>query len=371
MARLKIGVIGCGAIAQIQHLPHLRELDAEFEIGGLADLSPKLLETVGTEYGVASSRRFVNYHDMLQTDIDGVIVCPSVSHAPPTIAAAEAGKHVFVEKPMCTMVREAEAMVAAADKAGVLIMVAYMKRHEPAYRFAQERVRSMSDVRFIQVNHLHPDNNLHTSEFKVHRFNDLPREVLEESRRRERGLIAEALSYSDPASLPEGIAHAYNLILGSMIHDIGNLHGMFGTPARVLSSEIWLDGRAVSTVLDYGNERRAVASWVDLPELWDFKETLEVYGSRERVIVSFPTGFSRGLPSYVTLHGMDEDRTPWRREYAWHDNPFKLELQHFGECIRTGRQPITPGREAVADIQLVRDIVRTYLQHEEASGHGA
>ena len=82
MARLKIGVIGCGAIAQIQHLPHLRELDAEFEIGGLADLSPKLLEAVGTEYGVPRERRFLDYHDLVRSDIDGVIVCPSVSHAP-------------------------------------------------------------------------------------------------------------------------------------------------------------------------------------------------------------------------------------------------------------------------------------------------
>ena len=147
-----------------------------------------------------------------------------------------------------------------------------------------------------------------------------------------------------------------------MIHDIGNLHGLFGPPKRVLSAEIWLDGRAVSTVLDYGSDRRGVVSWVDLPELWDFKETLEVYGSRERVLVSFPTGFSRGLPSYVTLHGMDADRTPWRKEFSWHDNPFKLELQHFGHCIRTGQPPLTPGRDVIADIQLVGDIVRTYLE---------
>jgi Oxidoreductase family, NAD-binding Rossmann fold len=52
-------------------------------------------------------------------------------HAAPSIAAAEAGKHVFVEKPLCTTVREAEAMVAAADRAGTLSMVVYMKRHEP------------------------------------------------------------------------------------------------------------------------------------------------------------------------------------------------------------------------------------------------
>ena len=258
-------------------------------------------------------------------------------------------------------------MVEAAERAGVTLMVAYMKRHEPAYRFAQRQVAGMSDVRFVQVNHLHPDNDLHTAEFKVHRFGDIPAEVRTRWQTEQAALIAEALGYPDGGAVPDAISHAYNLILGSMIHDIGNLHGLFGPPRQVLSAEIWLEGRAVSTVLDYGDQRRAVVSWIDLPELWDFKETLEVYGSRERVLVSFPTGFARGLPSYVTLHGMDADRTPWRREYAWHDNPFKLELQHFGECIRTGRLPLTPGREAIADIRLVGDIVKTYLRSRETS----
>jgi predicted dehydrogenase len=362
VARLKIGVIGCGAIAQIQHLPHLRELDDQFTIGGLADLSPRLLEAVGSAYGVPPERRFLDYHDLVRSDIDAVIVCPSGSHAAPSIAAAEAGKHILVEKPMCTTVAEAEAMVEAAERAGVMLMVAYMKRHEPAYRFAQQRVQQMADVRFIQVNHLHPDNDLHTAEFKVYRFDDVPSSVRSAAQAEQQSLIAQALGYPDAASLPPAMAHAYNLILGSMIHDIGNLHGLFGPPQAVLSAEIWLAGRGVNTVLDYGDGRRAVVSWVDLPELWDFKETLEVYGSRERVLVSFPTGFARGLPSYVTLHGMDPDRTPWRREYSWHDNPFKLELQHFGECIRTGQPPLTPGREAIDDIRLVGEIVKTYLR---------
>lgn len=362
MARLKIGIIGCGAIAQIQHLPHLRELDDQFAIGGLCDLSAQLVARVGEEYGVPAGRRFTDYRELVRSDIDAVIVCPSGSHAAPSIAAAEAGKHILVEKPMCTTVAEAEAMVAAADKSGVILMVAYMKRHEPAYRFAQARARAMGDVRFIQVNHLHPDNGLHTAEFKVHRFDDLPagtRERWQEERLR---LVGEALGYPAGAAIPEDIDFAYNIILGSMIHDIGNLHGIFGPPQRVLSAEIWQNGRAISTVLDYGGDKRAVCSWVDLPELWDFKETLEIYGSRERVLVSFPTGFARGLPSTVTLHGMDADRAAWRQEYQWHDNPFKIELEHFGDCIREGRQPSTPGREAIADVALVGAIVRTYLK---------
>jgi predicted dehydrogenase len=94
---------------------------------------------------------------------------------------------------MCTTVREAEAMVAAAERAGVILMVAYMKRHEPAYNFAQQRVAEMQDVRFIQVNHLHPDNDLHTAEFSVRRFDDIPSHVRANWQVEQAALIAEAI----------------------------------------------------------------------------------------------------------------------------------------------------------------------------------
>ncbi len=151
---------------------------------------------------------------------------------------------------MCTTSREAEAVVAAAERAGVIQMVAYMKRHEPAYRFAQQRVAEMSDVRFIQVNHLHPDNDLHTAEFTVRRFDDILGHVRADWQVEQASLIAEALDNRLGGTVPDAIARAYNLILGSMIHDIRNLHGLLGPPRRVLSSKISLDGRAVSTPLD-------------------------------------------------------------------------------------------------------------------------
>jgi predicted dehydrogenase len=360
--RLKVGVVGCGAIAQIQHLPHLRELAGEFEIAGLCDLSPKLLATLGAEYGVPPERRFRDHHDLVRSDLDAVIVCPTGSHAAASIAAAEAGKHVLVEKPMCTTVAEAEAMVAAAEKARTVLMVAYMKRYDPAYRYAQARVREMSDVRFIQVNHLHPDNSLHLAEYRLHRFDDVPVPAREAAETEHRRGIADALGHGDPEAVSPAIARAYSTILGSMIHDIGNLHGLFGPPARVLSSEIWAEGRGISAVLEYAGEKRAICTWVDLPELWDFRETLEVYGSRERVLATFPTGFARGLPSTVTLHGMDADRTPWRKELSWHDNPFLLELREFRDCVLQGKKVETDGRGAIHDIALVRDIVLAYLK---------
>jgi len=361
MARLKVGIIGCGAIAQIQHLPHLRELPDEFEIAGLCDLSPRLLESLGEAYDVAPERRFVDYHDLLESDAAAVIVCPFGSHAPTSIAAALAGKHVLVEKPMCTTVEEAEAMVQAAEAAGVVLMTAYMKRYDPGYLFARARVREMGDVRFVQVNHLHPDNSLHVAEFRVRRFDDLPQATAAATTVELREAAARTLGFASSSSAPPAALGAFFTILGSMIHDIGNLHGLFGPPERVVSTDLWAEGRGITTVLAYPDEKRAVCTWVDLPDLWDFRETLEVYGSRERVLVSFPTGFSRGLPTDVTVLGMDEDGMPWRKGYAWHDNPFKLELQHFRRCVLEGRSPETDGRSTIADIALVRDIVLSYL----------
>jgi predicted dehydrogenase len=361
MTRLKIGVLGCGAIAQVQHLPHLNELDDQFEIAALCDLSPKLLRLVGEEYRVAPERRFTDYGEMLRSDVEAVIVCPSADHAAPSIAAAEAGKHVFVEKPMCTTRAQAEAMVAAAEKAGVVMQVGYMKRHEPAYRYAKERVAEMSDVRFVQVNHLHCGNDRHLADFRFHRADDLPPRqppTLQERRRR----VAEAMGLADPDRLDETALSAFQTVLGSFIHDIGNLSGLFGPPTRVVSTELWNRGRGITTVLEYPDEKRAVCSWVSLPELWEFTETLEVYGSRERVLVSFPTGFSKGAPSTVTLLAAGADGHPYRKQLTWRDNPFKLEIQHFRECILTGTQPITPGRDAIADVALVADIVKAWVE---------
>jgi predicted dehydrogenase len=361
VSKLKLGLIGGGAIAQIQYLPILSAHPDMYEIGGVADLSPKLLSALGERYRIPEERLFTDYADLLKSDVDAVVVCNSGSHAPPAIAAAEAGKHVLVEKPMCTTVAEAEAMVAAAEKAGVTLMVAYMKRYDPAYRYAKDRIAEMSDVRFIQVNHLHPDNSLHVAEFNVIRFSDVPADSFASAAGGHAAQVAETLGYASADEMPAAMLNAYTIVLGSMIHDIGNLHGVFGPPLKVLSAEIWADGRGITTTLEYPEGKRAVCTWIDLPELWDFRETFEVYGSRDRVIATFPTGFSIGQPSTVTQYGMDEDSTPWRKELSWHENAFDLELAHFRDCVLNGKQPETPGRTGVADIALVGDIIKTYL----------
>src|SRR5690242_5370932 len=117
--RLRVGVIGCGLIAQVMHLNYLRELDDRFEIAALCDLSEEARGFAGREYGVAE--QFASWQELIQRPLDAVIVLTSGSHAPIAIAAAAVGLHVLVEKPMCFSVVEAQQMIAAAERAGTIL----------------------------------------------------------------------------------------------------------------------------------------------------------------------------------------------------------------------------------------------------------
>src|SRR5438045_9687038 len=97
--RLKIGVIGCGLIAQVMHLHYLRELSDRFEIAALCDLSADVREACAREYGVPA--QFERWQDLVAHGLGAVFVLSSGRHAPTALAAAKAGRHVRVAKPVC------------------------------------------------------------------------------------------------------------------------------------------------------------------------------------------------------------------------------------------------------------------------------
>lgn len=357
MDRIRIGVIGCGAIAQIQHLPHIAELRDRYELAGLCDASAKLVDFIGEMYHVPSRARVTRYQDLLDLDLDAVLLCFADPKTDTAVAALNAGKHVFIEKPMCFSVREADRIIGAAEASGKTLMVGYMKQHDPGYQFARNEVLAMPDIRFIQANHLHCGNDRHLAEFTLYAFDDIPGEVIEDTAARRERAIREAIG-----DAPEAARRIFFSLSGSMIHDISSLRGLFGPPERVVSAEVWRGGSSVTTVLAYENDARCAATWTSLPELHDFRETLEVFGAGRRVGIRFPTGFDRGLPSPVTVQGMDGEQ-PWTKELVVNkQNAFKLELIHFHECVVKGERPITDGYGARQDHALCRDIVHAYMR---------
>src|SRR5919205_4036581 len=92
--RIRMGVAGCGEIAQIMHLPFLAELRDLFEVRAVCDISPGLVETVGDIFHVP--HRYTSYADLIaRDDVDAVAIL-TPDHAPIALMAAEAGKHIFV-----------------------------------------------------------------------------------------------------------------------------------------------------------------------------------------------------------------------------------------------------------------------------------
>ena len=358
MSRVRIGVIGCGAIAQVHHLPNLTALHREFEVPIVCDLSRGAAETVSKRFHVP---KFVtDYNELLSTDVDAVLLCHGDPKTQVALAAFEAGKHVFIEKPVCFSLQEMDAMLTAQRNAGTVAQAGYMKVHDPAFQLAKREVDTMESYRFVQINHLHPNNSLHLSQFDVERFNDVPADAFKPAGEARDIALSQAIG-----DVPPEARGAFFLLSGSMIHDIYSLRVMLGSPSEVISAEVWSGGRGVSIVFAYPNGARCVATWVDLPDLWDFRETLEIYGDNKRVIVSYPTGFSRGILSEVTIHGIDADGTTYSKTPAveW-ESAFVRELRHFHACITEGETCYTSLESARNDISLIIDIVQCYIQRK-------
>lgn len=355
MPPIKIGVIGCGAIAQVHHMPNLTDLPQLFQVTAVCDISAGAANYIAQRFHVP--QHFTDYRDLLATDVEAVLLCQSDPKTQVAVDAFDAGKHVFIEKPVCFSLQEMDAILAAQQRAGTVGQAGYMKVYDPAFELAKEEVDTMENVRFVQINHLHPDNSLHLKQFHLERFNDIPAEAKVAVEAARKAAVRQAIGEVTPA-----VSLAFHLLSGSMIHDLYGLRAMMGMPERVVSTEIWQEGRAVTITLAYPNGARCVASWVDLSNLWDFKETLEIYGDDKRVIVSYPTGFSRGILSTVTVQATDANGVAYRKEPSvdW-ESAFSREMRAFYRCIREGAPCRTPLTDARLDVGLIIQMIERYL----------
>jgi UDP-N-acetylglucosamine 3-dehydrogenase len=140
MNKLKIAVVGCGSIARNRHLPEYAD-QKNVEIVAVCDVIEDRAEETAVKYRATS---YKDYKQLLSNqDIDAVSVCtPNDLHAPITVAALKAGKHVLCEKPMATSKQEAEEMIEAASKSGKKLMIAHNQRFVPSHVRAKQLIES-------------------------------------------------------------------------------------------------------------------------------------------------------------------------------------------------------------------------------------
>lgn len=132
MDRIKVGIIGCGGIFRNLHAPYYEEPTRRAEIVAIADLNETSVNEQAARFNALG---YTDYRHLLERqDIDAVDVCVHPGpHRDITLAAADAGKHILMEKPMCRNVAEGDEMIAATAEAGVRLQVAYMMRFDPGH----------------------------------------------------------------------------------------------------------------------------------------------------------------------------------------------------------------------------------------------
>ncbi len=130
--KVKVGIIGCGGIANGKHMPSLSKLN-DVEMAAFCDLIEEKAQKAKEQYGAPNAKVYTDYREMLKdTEIEVIHVCtPNRTHAPLTIDALHAGKHVMCEKPMAKTAADARRMVEAAKETGKKLTIGYQHRHKP------------------------------------------------------------------------------------------------------------------------------------------------------------------------------------------------------------------------------------------------
>jgi UDP-N-acetyl-2-amino-2-deoxyglucuronate dehydrogenase len=332
MGRWRIGIIGCGWAGE-QHARAVRALVERVELCAVADVDAALAQARARDWQVPLWTD--DYRELLTRErLDAVSIClPHDLHASVAVEAAGAGLHVLVEKPLATTLAEADAMVAAAEAAGVQLMVAENMRFNPLYIHAADLIRSgaLGDVFLVRI-------------AREHEMHDYLRQRPWFLEQRWAGIM-----YS-------GGIHDFELL--RML--AGEIEHVYGLRGRQVLSGMAGDDTSVALV---GLCSGASAVIVESFSLKTPKPGVHgsVHGSRASL------WFGEGR---LALYAAPQDGRPDLVEeiVPRPRDTFEAEIAHFFECLEQGTEPITSAREereplvaVVATYESIKRGERQYL----------
>ncbi len=351
-----MGVIGLGEVAQVIHLPVIESLPDRYELAAVCDISPGLVKRVGDRYRV--EHRYTDATEMIASaTLDCVLVLNSDEyHAECTVAALDAGLDVLVEKPMCLSPREAEEIIAARDRSGKTVMVAYMRRFAPAFVEAVRRLPELGPIRYARVHDVIGENRLIVDQTAhVDRPDDVPQAAIDDKWARRAALVREALG-----DVPEEVGWTYGLLCGLGSHDLSAMRELLGRPQRVSAARMWRNGGYVVALLDYGDFMVTYETGVD--DQLRFDAHLEVFGATASMRVQYDTPYVRHFPTTLQIEqtvGDSYERSVVRPHLK---DPYTHELEYFHEVVTTGATPKTTPEDYVQDMELFVEIIRALEQ---------
>ncbi|HLQ48256.1 MAG TPA: Gfo/Idh/MocA family oxidoreductase [Candidatus Dormibacteraeota bacterium] len=363
--RVRVGIVGLGAVAQAVHLPLLDRLGAQFQIAAIADLSPSLVEAIGERYRVRAAERYLGIDALLTSHaIDALIVLTSGSHGAATLAGLGRGLPVFVEKPLAYTLGEADGIAAALEKADGTngangaagpqskLQVGYMKLYDPAVGRALEfgaEASARGPIRSIEVTVLHPTSAAQLAHARLlPPAGDVPADVIAGLKAEDDRLRSVALG-----AAAESIGALYSgILLGSVVHDLAIIRAFAGDPIGIDDVDVWPDDAwppsvAVAGRLAAGG--RFSIRWHFLPNYPAYREEVRVVREGSTIELEFPAPYLLHAPTSLRITEADRRE---RRDVSVssYDEAFENELLAFHALVVDGRPPLSGVAEGRADI---------------------
>jgi predicted dehydrogenase len=351
-------------MAQRIHLPNFATI-AGCDLIALAALRRALGEKVQRRFDIP---RLYRDHRELVADPDVDAVGVSARQSLQGEIAREclaAGKHVFMEKPMAISIAAAEAILAAAHRAGARLMIAYMKRFDGGYELAREIVQNLrltgelGEITQIRV-------HAHGGDPGWSAWLDAP-PIATSDEPRVPGPVPD---HAPPSWLPAERTRSYVDYLQTFCHNVNVLRFILeaGDRARVKYADLNADGFTGVVLLDVDGTRAVMETGWLRHHRWD--EHVQIYFERGWVkVTAAPNMQLNAPPSDVEVYRIDQrGETGHQRtllqsipepNWTWH---FRREAVHFIECLKTGAPFRTSAEDALTDVRLMEEIYRTWLQ---------
>ncbi len=347
--QMNVGIVGCGEIAQISHIPYLIELP-QFKIEAICDLSPNVVHLLGEKYQI--SNRYVDYHELVRNaDLDIVLVC-NKSHAGPALAAMEEGKHVFVEKPIALNLKQADEMILSAKENDVKLLVGYMKQYDPAYGLMKQLVSEIEKIHLIRVHDFAGTYGINQEIYELIKGTDIDPNLLTSVNQ-----SIESEMLEDIGLDRKDLLNAHDIMIHLCIHDINALHGLYGLPEKILSADLY-DDNFVSALMKFENGVNLVWETGNLVTLIDWDEQITVYGSEKLLELRFPFPYLKNAASEVNIVENLGGSASRRKIITSYDEAFKREWKHFYACITNDLEPLTNGVQARKDLQFAVELTK-------------
>jgi len=345
---IRVGIVGCGEIAQLMHLPLLDE-SPDYVITALCDLSAGTVQRLAERYRVPSS--YLDSHDLMaDPDVDAVFVC-SYDHAGVALDAIAAGKHVLVEKPLAFTPEEGRRVVAAAASAGVVAMVGYMKLFDPGFHIGLETIAASGPSRRKQMHNLAGRFDSYRSYYDQIRVDDIPAGILDASKREVDARIGEHLGEHRKWS------ELYTMLLMLGAHDLAVIREAFG-PSIGVSYASSRGQDDLTAIIEYPDGVPLVFE-IGVGTRYDWwDEWLAVDTNTTQVRVDFSHPYVKYSTTDVELRESRDGSESRSTIVPPALDPFRLELAHFVDAVTNGTPVRSTLEGGLCDLDLATALIR-------------